>query len=454
MTAARKRRRWPIVLFVAVVAIAAAAWFVWQQVAAPGAGAATTSADIISVEATTGSITTTVVGTGNIEESLLEVAAPVGLTYEDLLVEVGDVVEVGTPLARIDTNSVSDALATANDELDALEDSLDALSDNAMTTSYVLSPTYATVKQLHIEAGSSAAEVAAEHGALVVLELPSGAELNIKNTTGTVSELYVSEGSVVYEGSWLFALETPEVTQTAENLEAQRSAKLAELEQLSTLLYEPTVYSDAAGTISSVFIREGESFTAEDGVAAQIVSPEKVQITVTVDELDIATVKAEQTATVEIEALPGINCAGTVTEVTDSASISGGIASYSATVTFDKPEGCLTGMSATATIVKERKDEVLTIPLAAVQEYGTAVYVYTALDETGALSGETQIETGLSNGTSVEVTSGLSAGMMVYYRQQTSSDANASFTANRSMMMGVAPTTQMNGGAPVVGEQR
>jgi multidrug efflux pump subunit AcrA (membrane-fusion protein) len=341
----------------------------------------------------------------------------------------------------------------ANDELDTIEDSLSALSDGSTVTTWVQSHNYATVKAVHVTAGASVADVMAEHGALVVLELVDGGEMSIKISEGTVSKVYVKEGRVVYNGTYLFALTSPEVTQTAEELEAQRAEKLAWLETLSTLLYEPTLYSDAAGTVSSVLLTEGQDFTATDGIALQLISPSVVQLSLTIDELDIATVEQGQEVSVEIEALPGETCAGTVIEVSNTPTVSGGNASYPVTVSFERPEGCLAGMSATATIVKERKDDVLLIPLAAVQEYGDSVYVYTSVDEAGNLGGETLIETGLSDGTTAEVTSGLAEGTTVYYRQQSSSTSQGQFTfgTDEAGMMGGGPTMSNSGERPAMG---
>jgi multidrug efflux pump subunit AcrA (membrane-fusion protein) len=373
---------------------------------------------------------------GSVESALVDVTVPTGLTMSEVSVDVGDFVEVGTPIATVDTASVSAAITTTNDELDAIEDSLYYLEYGTTITTYVQSYNYATVKTIYASVGDNAADVMAANGALMILELADGGELSIKNSAGTISELSVYEGCVVYSGSYLFALTAPQVTETAEELEAQRTEKLAELELLSTLFYEPVFYANAAGTVSEVWLRAGEPFTASDGVALRLVSHDQVQLTITVDELDIGSVEVGQEVSVEVEALGSEGYAGTVTEVPADATVSNGSASFTATVTFNKPEGCLVGMSATATIIKERKDDVLTIPLAAVQEYGDSVYVYTSVDEMGTLGGEVAIETGLSDGTSVEVVSGLSEGTVLSYRQESTSSLQPQFSVAGGFPMG------------------
>ena len=78
----------------------------------------------------------------------------------------------------------------------------------------------------------------------------------------------------------------------------------------------------------------------------------------------------------------------------------------------------LVGMSATAAITTESAEDVLTVPASAIQERGSKTYVYTENDD-GTLSGETEVTTGVSDGTTVEITDGLSEGDTVYYSQLT-----------------------------------
>ena len=73
------------------------------------------------------------------------------------------------------------------------------------------------------------------------------------------------------------------------------------------------------------------------------------------------------------------------------------------------------GMSASAEIFVANAENVLTIPMLALQQYGEQTFVYTAVDEDGNLTGETEITTGVSDGTLVEVVDGLEEGDTVYY---------------------------------------
>ena len=84
------------------------------------------------------------------------------------------------------------------------------------------------------------------------------------------------------------------------------------------------------------------------------------------------------------------------------------------------------GMNATAIVKIGSAENVLTIPVDALQERGDTVFVYTELDsDTNTPSGEVEVTTGLSDGTTVEIQSGLSEGDTVYYTASSSSDSEA-----------------------------
>jgi multidrug efflux pump subunit AcrA (membrane-fusion protein) len=266
MAARRKRQKWLTITIVVLLLVAAAAAGVFWLRATNMAGAeGSEGAAIVSVSATTGSVSTTVTGTGNVEDSLVDVIAPLGLTIDAVLVEAGDAVEEIMPLASLSTSSVSAALNAANSELETIANNIYYQQNGCTTTNYVLSHNYATVRQLNITEDSSASKVMAANGALVVLELVDGGELSVKNHRGTVAAVYVAEGSVVYNGSYLFALSEPQVSASIEELETQRAEKLALIETLSTLLTEPTLYCGSAGTISSVQLTPGAGSAGSAG---------------------------------------------------------------------------------------------------------------------------------------------------------------------------------------------
>ena len=141
------------------------------------------------------------------------------------------------------------------------------------------------------------------------------------------------------------------------------------------------------------------------------------EISLTVDELDIAQLSIGQAVTVTLDALPGQSFDGEITEIDPNGENSGGSTKYSVTVTLPRTEDMLTGMNAAVRVQLKENDGRLLIPLAAVQEDADGIYVCTGYDKgSGEATVPAAITTGLSDGENVEVLSGLSEDDTVYYR--------------------------------------
>lgn len=85
---------------------------------------------VISARVEQGSIKETVVGTGTlVNETANEVEVPVGLEVEEVLVEAGDTVEVGTAIAKVTELSVKQNMLDIRKAIDSLETEIDNLDD-------------------------------------------------------------------------------------------------------------------------------------------------------------------------------------------------------------------------------------------------------------------------------------------------------------------------------------
>ncbi|MDY3991182.1 MAG: biotin/lipoyl-binding protein [Lachnospiraceae bacterium] len=176
--------------------------------------------------------------------------------------------------------------------------------------------------------------------------------------------------------------------------------------------------------------------------AFTVATGDKMDIDLSVDELDILNVEEGQSVTVTLDALEDQEFTGEITKVSHIGSNSGGSTKYTVTCQIDKSDDMLVGMNATAVIDVDSADNVLTIPLSAVQEENGTSYVYTTNDN-GTLGGKTTVTTGLSDDTNVEITDGLSEGQTVYYKDLSGQELTSS--QNDMQNMG-ANMRQQNGG--------
>lgn len=197
-----------------------------------------------------------------------------------------------------------------------------------------------------------------------------------------------------------------------------------------------------------------QSSESTDQVAAfSIASQDQMKVSVNVDELDILSVAEGQKVSLTLDAIPEETFEGEITGIGTTGTSSGGVTKYQVEITLPKSESMMAGMNASASIILEEKNDILLIPSAAVQEQGGRTFVYTEKDdETGALGGEVEVETGLSDGANTEITSGLSNGDTVYYSSISSGGSSEEFSFGGidmgGMQMDIPGGGGREGGAP------
>lgn len=184
-----------------------------------------------------------------------------------------------------------------------------------------------------------------------------------------------------------------------------------------------SVSANASGNSSASSTSTASEYGAYETAAFSIAAQDETVVSVNVDELDILSVKEGQTVEITIEALEEQSFEGKITDISQAVSGSGST-KYPVEVTVERTDDMRMGMSVSATIsIDEAKDAVL-IPVSALQERGGKTFVYTESSEDGTLSGETEVTTGLSDGSRAEIVSGLSQGDTVYYLKTGSEDSD------------------------------
>ncbi len=193
----------------------------------------------------------------------------------------------------------------------------------------------------------------------------------------------------------------------------------AALKQAQRAVEQAMLTAPFPATVARVDLRVGER-AGENGVIA-IADLSSFHVDVPVDELDVAQIATGQPVKVALDALPGKDLAGTVTNVDPLATKSDkGTNTYKVTVTIDKADSAVRpGMSAATQIVTQRRDNVVLVPRRAVQSENGQSFVLIPVDgkpdpKTQTPASERRVVTiGLSNNDSVEITSGLKPGEKV-----------------------------------------
>ena len=131
-----------------------------------------------------------------------------------------------------------------------------------------------------------------------------------------------------------------------------------------------------------------------------------MEMDLSVSESEVASLELGQPATVTVEAT-GKSYDADVSYISQSGSYSNGTSTFSAKVTFDNDNSVKLGMSATVVIPLEKAEDVIAVPVGAVNTRGGQSYVSVKTDS-GVSPAE--VETGISNGSFVEIKSGLNEG--------------------------------------------
>lgn len=160
-----------------------------------------------------------------------------------------------------------------------------------------------------------------------------------------------------------------------------------------------------------------DSYDTAKKDAAVITADEEMTVQIQVDELDIRTLETGMEATVTLDALPGSSFTGAITSINPYGENSGGNTKYTVTVTLPRDEKMLSGMNASVKITTGVSGTVPTVPAAAVVFDAGKSWLYTGYNEkTDTLTDPVEIQTGLSDGSLVELLSGLPEGSSFYYR--------------------------------------
>lgn len=246
---------------------------------------------------------------------------------------------------------------------------------------------------------------------------------------------------------------------------AIQSAKLAVQEKQDALsiaeqaLADTIVRAPFAGTVGKLSVQQYQ--TISNGAAVVTLVSDNQSVALSVNEVDAAQLKVGQKATITFDALPNISIAGTVSSVDAIGTVTSGVVSYNATVTFDTPNsGVKSGMSASTNIITGVATG-LVVPQSAVKTAGNQSYVLVFNPQLASSTGSTgatspippvrvNVTTGLSNTADTIITDGLTPSTQVVTKVISGAGASATTpsSATRSTsVFGGAGAPRGTGGA-------
>lgn len=164
----------------------------------------------------------------------------------------------------------------------------------------------------------------------------------------------------------------------------------------------------------------GSKCTSAHSITVQ--STEELTLTLNIDETEISSVKTGQEVEIVANAYEDKTYNGTITKINQIGSYASNGSSFTGTVVFENDGDLKIGMSASCTITLEKAENVIAVPIEAIQTQGSSKYIVVK-NEDGSTTNVT-VETGLSNDAYVEIKSGLQGGETIQMIQATSSSSS------------------------------
>ena len=189
------------------------------------------------------------------------------------------------------------------------------------------------------------------------------------------------------------------------------------------------VYAAYTGTVETLFA-EVDDALQPGGQIARIVDYDALEVSIDVDEYDIDAVEVGKQGEVYLNALD-LTVTGTVTEIARSATTEGGVSYYAVKMRVEALGNVRSGMSVEVNILNQQALDAVSVSLESLSydEYNKP-FVYRK-DSDGKYA-SVYVQTGVSDGRNIQITSGLAEGDTIYYQ----SDDLARFFAMRESMMG------------------
>ncbi len=317
------RTRWWVVVAVVAVVIAGGVGFALR-------GRGPKPLEVQTEKVARRQVVQTVKATGRVQpKTEVKISADVSAKITAIHVEEGQHVERGTLLLELDRERYQAALESL---------------------------------QANQRVASSNANVTRENTIKSEKDLQRARDLNQQ---GLETQAALDSATAAYEGD--------KARNKAANDQVEQARAL--LKQAQDDLNKTRIYAPIAGTISRRNKEPGEIALGsqfQEDVILVLSNLSGMEALVEVDENDIVSITLGDAAQIEVDALPGKQFRGTVTEIASSAKVSGANTTEQKTefeikVSIDDPNLQLRpGMTATAEITTDTKDDVVAVPIQSV----------------------------------------------------------------------------------------
>ncbi len=223
----------------------------------------------------------------------------------------------------------------------------------------------------------------------------------------------------------------------------------AALDAANKDLSEATLVAPIDGIITEVSAKENQNVTTESVIMTMAAGQDSLQIDTSVDQADISQVKVGQKTDITLDSTPDEHISGTVSQIAPVGKTTSNVTTFDVTILLDSPSPLLyASMSTNVSIILEEAKGVLSVPSEAVQTRRDSKGVLIPGSGSNTAPQFVTVETGLDDGTNIEIKSGLTEGQEVIVSTNTPAAGLSSGNRNGdSGMQGMGALRGMSGGS-------
>lgn len=332
------------------------------------------------------------------ELSKLKVTSKYAGTITETYVKVGDSVNNGAKVADlVDMDTL--VLSIPFNETDAASISVGSQANVTLTNSFyqltgtvrrissgnLISSDGATVRTVEIEVANPGAIAKGDSATATIGSVacngPGTFDYNLETsivaeTSGKVNSLPYAKGDKVRAGSVVAVLESSTSDATRKNSALSLKDSQLSIDSYNKQLEDYQITAPISGTVLKKTSKAGDTLDNSNAqvVMAVIADMSTIVFDMSVDELDVSKIEVGQAVSITADAIDGRTYNGHVDNVSVVGTTQNGVTTYPVRIVIDDPDDLIPGMNVSAEIVVESREDVLRIPLSAVQR-GNMVYV-------------------------------------------------------------------------------
>jgi HlyD family secretion protein len=224
-----------------------------------------------------------------------------------------------------------------------------------------------------------------------------------------------------------------------------RSQELS-VQQRQKALADYSVRAPFDGIVANLDAHKGDTVGSATTLAVLMTQQKVAEISV--NEVDVAKLKEGQKATLTFDAVDGLSISGEVAQIDQIGTVTQGVVSYGVKIRFDtQDERIKPGMSVSASIAADVRQDVLAVPASAIKTQNGTSYVEVVDSSTPVTQGfqgsalaaapsQQAVETGASDDSYTEILSGLNEGDKVVTRTISAASASGATQSQAPSLFG------------------